>query len=270
MSWDNVDEYFSGQGVVLLAKRKAGGALGPFYPAGNVSDLKLSIAVSTLEHKESKTGQRATDLRLTTETKVSLSMTGEHFSADNFARVSRGAAVEIAAGTETDFPLVGYSGGVTALGHLNVSSVVLKTAPESPAVPVTLTAYTDEVTPWDYRVNAEAGSIMLNGDEASWDGLTSGDFNVDGEAALTVSYSYAAQSRIDALTEGEEELFLRFEGLNTADENKPVVVEVFRMRSDPFKELSLISDGVQQFVLEGSVLYDGTRATGSKFFRVLK
>jgi hypothetical protein len=49
-----------------------------------------------------------------------------------------------------------------------------------------------------------------------------------------------------------------------------VVVEVFRFLTDPLKELSLISDTVQQFVLEGSVLADASKTTGSKFFKVLK
>ena len=63
---------------------------------------------------------------------------------------------------------------------------------------------------------------------------------------------------------------MRFEGLNTAEENAPVLVEVFNFLTDPLKELSLISDSVQQFVLEGSVLADSTKTTGSKFFKTIK
>lgn len=73
-----------------------------------------------------------------------------------------------------------------------------------------------------------------------------------------------------ALTEGVAEMAMRFEGLNTAEDNEPVVVEVFKFATDPLKELSLISDNFQQFVLEGSVLADSTKTTGSKFFHALK
>lgn len=272
MAWDSVDQYFSGQGVVLLAKRKADGTPGPFFPAGNVSDLKLTVAVSVLEHKESKTGQRATDLRLTTETKVGLSMTGEDFSAANFARVSRGEAVDVVGATATNIPMNGYKGGVTALGHIKVSAVTVK-VDVTPDPDVTLTAFTTAGVDWDYKLNPEAGSIMLNPDSASWANLAAEHFTVvDGEdvASLIVTYTYAAQKRVDALTVAEEELFMRFEGLNTADGNEPVVVDVFRFRTDPLKELALISDGVQQFVLEGSVLYDGARVEGSNYFSVKK
>lgn len=69
---------------------------------------------------------------------------------------------------------------------------------------------------------------------------------------------------------------MRFEGLNTAEvdgstgRSSPVVVEVFKFSTDPFQELALIADTVQSFVLEGSVLADGFRTTGSKYFNVKK
>jgi hypothetical protein len=264
MSWDTTDHYYSGQGVVLLAQRDTAGNPKGFTPVGNVSDLKLSVAVSTLEHKESKTGQRATDLRLTTETKCSLSMTVENFIAANLADALRGTSTTVAAGTASSETLKFYTGKITALAKAKVSTVSVAT---TDVVPVTLTAYVDDVTDWDYRVNPEAGSILINPNTATWDGLTTiGTGGID----LQVTYDSAAQFRVDALTEGAKELYMRFEGLNTADGNSPVVVEVFKFLVDPLKELALISDSVQQFVLEGSVLADATKVTGSKFFKTIK
>ncbi len=86
--------------------------------------------------------------------------------------------------------------------------------------------------------------------------------------ALAVDYSYAAQKQVDALTQGMQERYLRFEGLNTADSNNPVIVEVFKFVIDPAQELPLIGDeNIAQFVLQGSVLSDALQSTGSKFFR---
>lgn len=267
MAWDNIDHYFSGQGVVLLAARGPNGAPLGFYPVGNVSDLKITVAVSTLEHKESKSGQRATDLRLTTETKVGISFTGENFDSANLARVQRGATTKREAGSVVDVPAVGFSGGITPLDHIKVSDLVLKV---DIVTPVTLTPF-DELAPtdpWDYKWNADAGSFILNDDDATRDALDPVHLT-DGAVSLLASYDYEAHSVVDTLTQGEEEVFLRFEGLNTAESNAPVVVEVFRIRSDPLKELALISDTVQQFVMEGSALSDATRSSGSKFYRVL-
>lgn len=248
-TWDAVDHYFSGQGVVLLAERDpANGKPKGFVAVGNVSALALSVATSVLEHKESHTGQRGTDLRLTTETKVTLSMTMENFVAENLARVSRGTTTKVATGSVTGEALKFYPGMVVPLAHIKVSAVVINNA-GTPLVAGT-----------DYEVNEEAGSIKFAASVAT---LTEG-------AALTANYTYADQYKVDALTLGAKELYMRFEGLNTAEENAPVVVEVFKFSTDPFQELALIADNVQSFVLEGSVLADGFRTTGSKYFTVIK
>lgn len=248
MSWDVSNSYYSGQGIVMLAKRDVNGNPMGFTPIGNVSDLKISVSVSTIEHKESQTGQRAIDLRLTTETKSALSMTVENFIAANLADALRGTDTLVAAGAATAETITCYLGKIVSLKHIQVSAVVVKNGA------ATLVAGTD------YTVNTEAGSIKF----APTIGTVA-----DGDE-LTVAYSFAQQQQIDALTEGAKELYMRFEGLNTAEGNVPVVVEVFKFLTDPLKELSLISDTIQQFTLEGSVLADSTKTVGSKFFRVTK
>lgn len=247
-TWDAVDHYYSGQGVVLLAERDAQGKPTGFVPVGNVSDLKITVSTSVLEHKESHTGQRGTDLRLTTETKCALSMTMENFVADNLARVSRGVATKVAAATITAEAVKAYLGKVVSLAHIKVSSVVVKDGA------------TTLVEGTDYFVNADAGSIKF---ADTITGVADGD-------TLTVDYQFAEQHVVEGLTQGAKELYMRFEGLNTAEENSPVVVEVFKFSTDPFKELALIGDTVQSFVLEGSVLADTTRSTGSKYFKATK
>ena len=186
MAWDAVNHYYSGQGVVMLSQRDEDGLPTGFIPVGNVSDLKISVAVSTLEHKESQTGQRATDLRLTTETKCSLSMTVENFIAANLADALRGSSAAVVAGSVTDAPIKARLGKIVALEHVKVSTVAVKDG----ATPL--------VSGTDYTVNEEAGSIKF---ASTITGVTDGD-------ALTVSYSYAAQTKVDALTEGAKELYI--------------------------------------------------------------
>lgn len=334
-TWGIKESYFSGQGVVLVARRGADGQPLGFRPVGNVPDLKISVATSVTEHKESTTGQRGTDLRLTTETKCSLSFTLENFQAQNLGDALRGDFIEVGSGTTVDKPIKGYAGMISALGRLRVSNVVVENGATA------LVPYTDETTPWDYQLNSEAGSIRLNdgaviasdslgetitavavgttttlsiagstataGDKITPRGLTGADASSlngrkltvvsnngtavvvsanttgkvitatgtpiaysSGAINLTASFDYVDQVQVDALTQGAPELFMRFEGLNTVDENSPVVVEVFRFLTDPLKELSLISDTTQQFVLDGSVLADTSRPTGSKYFSTQK
>lgn len=331
-TWNNTPQhYFSGQGVVLVARRSEDGLPLGFEWVGNVSALTIGAEVTSLEHKESHTGQRGTDLRLTQETSVSVSMTLENFVAENLNRVLRGDSTTITGGTVAALPLRAFAGKVAALDHLRVSSLVLtgETA---------LTKYVDDNTPWDYKENLDAGSVQFNPDLSStanlgqtpagitvgattvldfgvahtytvgqsvylkgFTGADAGDINdqlatitavteeeitinlntatktitvgagtlvVGDGAPLTAAYTYAAQKQVDALTQGPSDLFMRFEGLNTAEGNKPVVVEVFRVQSDPLQELALIQDEIAQFVLEGNALADTTRQTGSKYFRI--
>lgn len=257
-TWDTTSTYYSGQGVVLVGERDAQGRPLGLRPVGNVSALSISIETSTLEHKESQSGQRAIDMRLTTETKANLSMTLESFSRQNLALAFRGDGVLIAAGSVTGYPTTFRGGLVMPLGHVQVSAVVVKKGA------ATLVAKSGSGN-WDYDVNPAAGSILFNGDSGSraTSGLVEGD-------ALTVDYAYAAQARIEALTQPAQERFLRFEGLNTLDGNKPVVVEVPRFLVDPAKEYALITgEEVAGFELAGSVLADGLITSGSKFFRQL-
>ena len=258
MSWETESTYFSGQGVVLLGTRDpATGKGNKFVPVGNVSDLKIAVATSVTEHKESQTGARGIDLRLTTEVKASVSMTMESYIPANLAIALRGEATKKVGATVTDQAGKAYLGTVMPLDHVGVSAVTINKGATVLVAYVAGTA-TAADGEWDYKVNPEAGSIMWATDPKTV-------ALVDGDAVL-VDYTYAAQTVVDALTKSATEVYVRFEGLNTADNNKAVVVDVFRFLTDPLKELSLISDAIQKFTLDGSALLD-TLQTGSKYFK---
>lgn len=252
MAWEIESNYFSGQGVVLMGPRVTG--VGPSKPGGlfevgNCSELKLSVNTSTVEHKETTTGARAIDLRLTTEVKANMEVTIENFNAANLSQAMRGHHVSSVAGTVTAEPITGYPGMISPLAHLRVSNVIVKT---TAATPVTLVAGTD------YVVNTEAGSIKF---------LKGGA--VATTTALTVDYSYEAQEEVHGLTQPMQTIWMRFEGLNTADTNKPVVVDVFKFSTDPLKDLELIGDKVNAFMLAGTVLADLTQgSTVSRYWRM--
>lgn len=334
MAWENTNYYFSGQGVVLLGDRDSNGNPAGLVEVGNVSSLKIAVATSVLEHKESQTGQRAIDLRLTTETKANMSMVLENFNARNLSEALRGTMSSLAGAAVVAEPITGYWGKITPLSHMKVSAVAVKRGA------TTLTAYVNDSTAYDYKLNTDGGSIKLNdgaataltanattgglvptavtvgastsitvtapaivvGQYVAVSGFAGADAALlnnkahrvltnsgtvitvatdtsgktitvgtpllvaDG-GALTVDYTYTSQFLVDALTVGAPEKWMRFEGLNTADNNAPVVVDIFRFLTDPLKELLLIGDTVNNFTLDGNVLADGGRSSGSKFFR---
>jgi hypothetical protein len=361
------NHYYSGQGVVSLGQRDAvTGKPKMLLALGNVSDLKIMIATSVIDHKNSQDGQRAIDKRLQTETKCTASLTLENWVAVNLASALRGANTNVVAGTVTAEVITAWGGSaINPLQYINVASLVLTQATAGFTAGA-MTEYVDDATPWDFKWNPDAGSFRLNsgtetigvvkagipltgtpagtittgvlaitsltawqtgivnpvavGDRVSLWGVTgAGAATVNGIAGtvtavtattlsisipgsagvvtlatttmvvpifdvtsglgfsqtISAAYTYSAQTLVNSLTLAPQELYLRFEGLNTAETINgtfaPVVIEIFRFSSDPLKELAMISDAFGQFTLEGSVLADGTRPSGtSKYFNVKK
>lgn len=330
---DAPNQYFSGQGVLLLETKTAAGISLGYQAVGNVTDVMIAIATSTTDHKGSQDGQRATDKRLVTETKVTMSMTMDSWNADNIARALRGSSTRVAAGSVTGESISAAPGRAARLTKLMVSAVVI----------AGLTEYTVAGAAWDFRVNADAGSVTfndgrveapvtidrtvtavavgattqltltqtdfvvgqrvylygftgtnasaLNGKFANITARSGTTFNVDiNTTALTITtgagtrvlnldlplvksvdYSFAEYMLVDALVNPTTEIAVRFEGLNTADTNKPVVIDVWKYSADPLKELALISDAFADMKVEGAVLSDASKPSGtSKYFQVRK
>lgn len=155
-TFDRSSKYYSGQGVVMLGDRSATGKGINFRPLGNVTALTISTETSTLEHKESQSGQRAVDFRLTTETNVTCSLTLENFARDVLALAMRGGFTDVAAGSVTGEAIAGYPGSIAPLQKVKVSAVAVKRGATS------LTLYSNDATPYDYKLNSEAGSIQIN------------------------------------------------------------------------------------------------------------
>lgn len=336
--FDAGNHYFSGQGVVMIGQRDPVTGLPTGLRAlGNCSDLKITIATTVIDHKGSQDGQRAIDSRLQTETKATASVTLESWIAANLAKALRGDSTVIGGGAVTAELVNGFPGLVSGFQFINIASLVL-TGPG----PTVLTAYVDTVTPYDYKVNLDAGSIQLNdgsavalaglitavgtavtagtagattaltvantaaiGDTVYLSGFTGTNASalngktatitaasptaisvavntaaltitfttgkvtfLNSPVALSAAYSYGGQTLTSALTQPLPNSFLRFEGLNTVETNSPVVVELFKFSNDPLKEMALISDTYGQFQLEGALLSDSLRLTGSKYFSV--
>lgn len=232
--------YFSGQGRVYIGERDEFGNPKGLLPVGNVPDLKVSLSIETLEHKESQTGQRLTDLTLIKEKKGEFSCTLEELLTTNLELALYGTTTnDTTGGTVTDeaLPNPVNVGELYVLQHQNISGLSIK---DSAATPVTVDTN-------HYRVNEKHGSIVFN-DLATY------------TQPFKASYSYGASRSTAMFTRPLPERWVRFEGLNTADGNRPVVIDLYRVSINPAKELSVITDELLQFELSGNVLADLTKA----------
>ena len=94
--------YFSGQGRVFIGSRDINGNPQGLTFVGNVPDLKVSLSVETLEHQESQSGQRLTDLQLIKTKKGEFACTLEELIQTNLELSLYGSTTTVTSGTVTD------------------------------------------------------------------------------------------------------------------------------------------------------------------------
>lgn len=236
--------YASFQGRVFLGKRDIDGLPIEVRSPGNVAELKLSLKTDVLEHYESQTGQRSLDHRMVKQKSATVNLTIEEFTKENLALALYGNHVVGTPGTVTAEPIHVGSGGTTPiagdryfLAHPKVLSLVVVDSAGTPATLVLGTNYTADV---------DFGAIQF---------LDTTGFT----APFKASYAYGVATEIGIFTQALPERFLRLEGINTAQGNAKVLVELYRVAFDPLKEISFISDEYNKFELEGSLLADTTK-----------
>jgi len=230
--------YFSGQGRVYIGARDAAGNPAGLAFVGNVPELKVSLSVETLEHQEAQSGQRLTDLQLIKTKKGEFACTLEELSSGNLALALYGHSTTVAPGTVTGeaLPNPVTAGHLYPLAHQNVSAVQIQDS-DSPPKPLPAA---------QYSVNAKHGSLVI------LDATTGGPY----VEPFTVDYAFGAAQSTAMFTQPLPERWVRFEGLNTADGNREVVIDLYRVAINPAKELSVITDELLKFELSGQVLAD--------------
>jgi hypothetical protein len=249
------DQYFSGQGVVYVADRDSSGNILPWRDVGNVPSLVIALETDVQDHKESRTGKRLTDYRLITENRARVTMTLEKFTKKNLMLMMYGSDQSTTSATVVTAEVLALSSLTVLVGDCfstkfpNVSSVVLKTNT------------TNLVLNTDYSLDATTGKITI----LSVASMVAGTLNV--------GYSSAPHESVVLFKDPNKERALRFEGLNTADSERKVIVELYRVIFDPAGNVDLINDELAQFEVEGSVLVDTTRVNDASlggFGRVIQ
>jgi hypothetical protein len=233
---------WSGQGPAFWANRDANGdPVAPFTWFGNAPLFELGLATEELTHKESYTGLRAIDARITTETNATVSITVDDFKETNLELATRGEGSALAGGavaTETVLsgaPELNTLYAVNSLGR--VSSFTL----------------TDNGSP-------------ITSTKFSWD--ASGVFQFSDVAGMTgpivASYTNAAARQVGVFKTAAPEIWTRLYGKNTAasvgSDFERMIVDIFKNRLDPAETISLISDEFNQLAMKGNALSDTTRA----------
>lgn len=214
-------------------------------PVGNVLSLEVAHTeeVSKQPDMTRLGGGTYAEVRRVTEATLTTKLTD--LNVVNLARATLSTVSEIDAGTVVDKPIVLRRGGLIPLPHIILTNVVIKVG-------------TDPITPaGNYEVRPEGIFIY----DSSPD--------IEDEDAGTLSYSFAGQAVLEALTTKSSELVLRFGSLNEADDGKPVVVDIWRASQGVTKTLALLTGKFGELDVTGTLLADPNRmgAGISRYYR---
>lgn len=240
------EKYYFGQGEVHIA---------PYGSAGNrwvgdVSSLSLSIEVQNIDHFESYSGQRNRARRIPIQTDGTVNLTAHQMDLENLATFLRGTVTEIpASGTASDTYSIpsAATGDVIFLPHVNILTGTghTFTIQDSKSTPVSLTEGTH------YRIDVRFGKIEIL---ALPTGIT---------FPLVVTYKHGTASQMAMLTTQAPVISLTYSGVNLAEGNSPVRVDLYRVSLNPIEELQLISsDAVGEASISGAMEADTTKPRG--------
>ena len=238
---------YRGQGQVLLAKRSPFGKPLGFQFVGNVSELKLNPKTEAIKHTESQTGNNSVDAKIEKNLEVEVSYNTCSSYKDNLMRLLFGKSTETGNVTVTDEEVIAYLGKISILEHINLTSFS--------SLSSNLGVAFDKGT--DYFVDLASGTIEHSTDASYNEGdILKADYVSNGEEALAAFESV------------NENFWLRFNGLNSAENNAPVIVDIPNIRFEPLKELALINDDdFNKYEQPGIALFDRYQDPTSKYSR---
>jgi hypothetical protein len=247
------EKYYYGQGKVFSRPYGSGSA---WRWWGDVSKLSYGGQSEKVKHKESFSGSKSTTRNFTIGKEMTVNATLHQLDGNALAENLWGLASDIASGSVTGEvlpnPLV--AGDIIKLDYPGVSSLVLT---DSAGTPATYGA-------GNYSHDGRFGSIEIITPPS---GLT---------YPIKAAYSHAAGKRVNFLSQPQPILEFKYEGLNLAEGNAPVIFHFYKMATETLKELALITDGNDvagveisaEVLLDSSKPYDGVLGQFGQFIQV--
>ena len=242
------DLYF-GHGEAWLAERDTTGfALDFDVPLPQINSLSLQLGREIVEHVSKRTSIAGKDLKLTRMVSISGTLnvathTKEMLELYLYGDIDAVAGGSFAAGSNTfeDTNIVNNQTVPLPNNRRVVTSLVLTDSAGSPATLVLDTDY--EV------VDLDAGLVKF----LDVSGLTQ-PFKAAG--------TEAAGSRVSLLTNRTQEKWMRFKGINIANDDKICTVDLYRCQFDPASEWTLLNDGGEPnaYEITFEALIDSTKA----------
>lgn len=245
MATETKTELYSGQGKVSIARRNELGRPDDngFTFLGNCPRLVTNAEVEVVKHNESQTGKNAVDARFEKTQQIMIESTFDEIVKEAMERYLYGTTTEVAAATIT---------AEAVKAKLGASVPVAQ-------IPDTFTSLTDVGATTTYT----EGTDYIISPTGMISFPATGSAITDGQS-LEANYTAKAERLTTAFTASNESFYLRFDGLNRAKDDAPVVIEMYKVRFDP-SSLEAINEEFAEYELAGDVLYDDCHADNALY-----
>lgn len=232
------------QGKVWSYERDgSGNPINGFY-VGFTESATLDLSASVDEYVEADSGNNLTAARITTEKKSNFTMEMRELDENTAGLVLHGTVNAVAAGTVTDEALPATvtinRANKLSKGNITGSMVVV----DSSGSPKTLPAN-------QYQWSKQGSLVVLD--------KTAGGPYVE---PFKASYAHGGTKDIAIFSSPQPERFIVIEGINLADNNKPITAELYRVALDPAQSFPLKGRGLSSYRLAGAALLDSTKPAG--------
>jgi len=233
------DKSYIGSGNILIREK---GSAAPFVEVGNCSALTLSPQENVLQQQDYTKPGGGLRNQVRRVTGVDMAYTFHDFAPENFARALRANVETVAAGTVTSEQAVAYKGGYTPLAK--IATAITSVVPAGGG-----TAFTAGD---DYELRD--GQLYIPSDSAITD-------PVAGAANVEVTYTYAAQKKVQALVNPNKQYEVVFMGLNEAQSGKRTRITCHKVSGGVLQSFAALGEDYGAGEVNGALLAD-TSKTG--------
>ncbi|SOE50348.1 hypothetical protein SAMN05446935_0329 [Burkholderia sp. YR290] len=226
---------FDASSILIGARDPDSGVVGELRDIGLSTAFKVALTADTKQLKSAK-GDLIQSIQLTPTATVSIDL--RDITKDNLALGLGGEVVPVSQATgKTKVIASAKVGTYFLLDAVNISNLVL-TSGASPLVAGV-----------DYTADPKFGKVQFLTVQAG---------------PVTATYDVTVQQSLSLLTDITSEYFVRIEAFDLAY-NRPVVLELYRVKFSPLKEFDLIGTDFDTLSMDGDILADATQPVDSVY-----
>jgi len=250
------DNLVLGRGIVYLNRYNASGELLGERDIGNCPELSYNVALSKLEHFNSRSGLKSKDKEVITQITPSLKFTVDEISIENFNMMSLGTSSTITQTAATDFTetinaKLGYR---VDLDKRAISNLVVKDSTDT----------TTYVSGTDYLVDTSKKDDII-GRIYFPEGSSITD---DEELNLTYDYGDVTYTLIKGLADTSFEAQLRFVSDNPV--GPQIEFTAWKVNITVDGDTSFIGDDWSKLSFTGEILKDEANHSSNPYFQVIR